>query len=53
MNQRTARANYVDASALVKVFADEPDSEAVRTYFHARANEVHHAILLLRNAEHL
>lgn len=35
MNQRTARANCFDASALVKVFANEPDSEAVRTYFHA------------------
>jgi len=35
MNQRTARASFFDASALVRVFTDEPGSEVVRPYFRA------------------
>jgi predicted nucleic acid-binding protein len=36
MNSRAARADFFDASALAKVFADEPHSEIVREYFGAR-----------------
>lgn len=33
MNHRTARADFFDASALAKIYSDEPHSECVRDYF--------------------
>ncbi|WFP49628.1 type II toxin-antitoxin system VapC family toxin [Methylomonas sp. EFPC3] len=36
MNSHTARADFFDASALVKVYSDEPGSSVVRAYFHTR-----------------
>ena len=37
MNRIAVRADCFDASALVKVFADEPGSVTVRKYWHVRA----------------
>ena len=40
MNESTAvRADFFDASALVRVFTDEPESAAVRQYWHSRASK--------------
>lgn len=39
MSSFTARADFFDASALVKVFADEPRSSVVRDYWHSRASK--------------
>ena len=36
MTSTAVRADFFDASALVKVFAEEPLSDVVRTYFHGR-----------------
>jgi len=39
VNSRAARADFFDASALAKIFADEPHSEIVRQYFGTRATK--------------
>ena len=39
MSNFTARADFFDASALTKVFADEPGSVVVREYWHSRATK--------------
>jgi predicted nucleic acid-binding protein len=39
MNRRAARADFFDASALAKVYSDEPGSDVVRQYFRARATK--------------
>jgi len=39
MTDFTARADFFDASALVKVFSDEPKSIAVREYWQSRATK--------------
>jgi predicted nucleic acid-binding protein len=39
MSNFTARADFFDASALVKVFADEPGSIVVREYWRSRATK--------------
>jgi len=39
MTRIAARADFFDASALARVFTDEPGSEVVRTYWHARATK--------------
>lgn len=36
MKSQATRADFFDASALVKVFTDEPFSGVVRTYWHSR-----------------
>ena len=36
MTSIAARADFFDASAIVKVFCEEPASETVRLYFHSR-----------------
>jgi predicted nucleic acid-binding protein len=36
MNRRANRADFFDASALVKIYANEPHSDVVRSYFHSR-----------------
>jgi len=36
MQRRAARADFLDASALVKVFTDEPCSDIAREYFRSR-----------------
>lgn len=39
MGSIATRADFFDASALVKVFADEPRSDVVRTYWRSRATK--------------
>ena len=39
MERRAARADFFDASALVKVFTTEPGSEVVRDYFYRRTTK--------------
>jgi predicted nucleic acid-binding protein len=39
MKRRASRADFFDASALVKVFSDEHGSEIVRPYFHSRSTK--------------
>lgn len=39
MNRRAARADFFDASALVKIYSDEPCSDVVREYFKRRATK--------------
>ncbi len=39
MNRIAYRADFFDASALIKVFTDEPGSEIVRNYWHSRATK--------------
>jgi predicted nucleic acid-binding protein len=39
MSNFSARADFFDASALAKVFADEPTSSVVREYWYARATK--------------
>ena len=39
MNRIAYRADFFDASALAKVFADEPGSGIVRKYWHSRATK--------------
>ena len=39
MNGRSARADFFDASALAKVYADEPYSAIVRQYFNSRSTK--------------
>jgi predicted nucleic acid-binding protein len=39
MTRRAARADFFDASALAKVFSDEPGSDVVRDYFRTRATK--------------
>lgn len=34
------RASYFDASALVKVFSNEPDGDAVRQYWRAKSTKL-------------
>jgi len=51
MTIRSLRADFFDASALVKIYSNEPCSDVVREYFLSRANEVHDAILFLRSDE--
>ena len=36
MNRRAARADFFDASALAKIYSDEPCSDIVRDYFGSR-----------------
>lgn len=36
MNRRAARADFFDASALAKIYSDEPRSDLVRDYFGSR-----------------
>lgn len=36
MNWKSARADFFDASALVKVYSDEPGSDIARRYFYGR-----------------
>lgn len=39
MTSHYARASFFDASALVRVYVEEPGSEAVRSYFHSEATK--------------
>jgi predicted nucleic acid-binding protein len=39
MNRRAARADFFDASALVRIYSNEPGSNAVRVYFMGRATK--------------
>lgn len=39
MNRRAARADFFDASALAKVYCDEPCSDVARDYFRSRATK--------------
>ena len=39
MNSPAVRADFFDASALVKVFSDEPYSDIVRKYFNSRSTK--------------
>ena len=39
MNRRAARADFFDASALVKIYSDEPCSDVARDYFRSRATK--------------
>jgi len=39
MNSRAARADFFDASALAKIYSDEPCSDVVREYFRSRATK--------------
>ena len=39
MNRRAARADFFDASALAKVFTDEPGSDVIRQYFRGRSTK--------------
>ena len=39
MNRRAARADFFDASALAKIYSDEPCSDVVREYFRNRATK--------------
>ena len=39
MNRRAARADFFDASALAKIYSDEPCSDVVREYFRSRATK--------------
>ena len=39
MNSRAARADFFDASALAKVYSDEPCSDVARDYFTSRATK--------------
>lgn len=39
MNTFSVRADFFDASALIKVFVDEPNSEIVRNYWRTRATK--------------
>ncbi len=39
MTRRAARADFFDASALAKVFTDEPRSDVVREYFRVRSTK--------------
>lgn len=39
MNRPAARADFFDASALAKVYCDEPRSDVVREYFHRRSTK--------------
>ena len=39
MNRRAARADFFDASALVKIYSDEPCSDVARDYFGSRATK--------------
>lgn len=39
MNSRAGRADFFDASALAKIFADEPCSELARDYFRSRSTK--------------
>jgi predicted nucleic acid-binding protein len=39
MSNFNARADFFDASALAKVFSDEPNSVVVREYWHSRATK--------------
>ena len=39
MNRRAVRADFFDASALAKVYCDEPGSAVVRKYFLSRATK--------------
>jgi predicted nucleic acid-binding protein len=39
MNRRAARADFFDASALAKIYTDEPGSDVVRQYFRDRSTK--------------
>lgn len=39
MHRIAVRADFFDASALVKIYSDEPSSDVVRQYFNARATK--------------
>jgi len=39
MDRRAARADFFDASALAKVYSDEPCSDVARDYFRSRATK--------------
>lgn len=39
MKRRAARADFFDASALAKIYTDEPGSAQVREYFNSRATK--------------
>ena len=39
MNRHAARADFFDASALAKVYSDEPCSDVARDYFRSRATK--------------
>ena len=39
MERRAARADFFDASALAKIYSDEPRSEIARAYFQSRATK--------------
>ncbi len=39
MNRRAARADFFDASALAKVYSDEPCSDIARDYFRSRSTK--------------
>jgi len=39
MNRTACRADFFDASALTKVYCDEPGSDIVRSYFRSRATK--------------
>ena len=39
MNRRAARADFFDASALAKIYSDEPCSDIARDYFRSRSTK--------------
>jgi predicted nucleic acid-binding protein len=39
VNRRAARADFFDASALAKIYSDEPCSDIARAYFRSRATK--------------